>query len=433
MARQPRDVDVGDGLAHARSAQAAGENAQLVEVGDDAASAPFLQAKEDLGLHRRTQSPHDHRMTARDRGGRPAPGVEIGRQAFAVLIPPQCVVRSAQPAQVPCLPVANRDAASPNPGSGWAADRHELRGRKIQTFPVIVVNLAQRDAVVTTRAGTVANRADDLTPPKLAHRPRGGELLDRHPGKLVSLAAGHAEPVRRPRFGSASLHTARPKPQQRVIRLWCQRFGFRVPPCGGEKLRGQARPGSSGALGGRQSLTAANTALTGHRRSPAPTPRHDRRRRAISAGTDAGRSVSSQPARGQAVPEPRPTRLQRPRRSRRIRVAAGADAPSETSLLAATTRQQLVDRTRPHRCPQWPVEQVDQHKIAVPSLSTPIALEHVRVIREHHQIINRNRTGSARLRPRAVRVRPAPHMQMRSGHRAAQTRRISDEIHVLAS
>src|SRR6185312_17153517 len=33
-------------------------------------------------------------------------------------------------------------------------------------------------------------------------------------------------------------------------------------------------------------------------------------------------------------------------------------------------RQQLVDRTRAHRRPQWRVEQVDQHEIAVTSLST---------------------------------------------------------------
>jgi hypothetical protein len=91
-------------------------------------------------------------------------------------------------------------------------------------------------------------------------------------------------------------------------------------------------------------------------------------------------------------------------------------------------RQQIVDRTRPHRRPQWRVEQVDQHEITVTSLSTPIALEDIRVIREHHQIINRNRPRSAGLRPRAVRIRPAPHMQMRSGHRAAQTRRIGDEM-----
>ena len=119
---------------------------------------------------------------------------------------------------------------------------HKLRSRQVQPFAVIIVNLAQRDAVVPTRAGTITNRADDLTPPKLAHRPRGGELLDRHPGKLVSLPAGHAEPVRRPRFASASLNTATPEPQQRVIRLWCKCFGFRVPPCGGEELRVQPRP-----------------------------------------------------------------------------------------------------------------------------------------------------------------------------------------------
>ena len=62
--------------------------------------------------------------------------------------------------------------------------------------------------------------------------------------------------------------------------------------------------------------------------------------------------------------------------------------------------------TGAHRRPQWRVEQVDQHEIAVTSLPTPVALEHVRVIGEHHQIINRNRPRSAGLRPRAVRVRP---------------------------
>ena len=141
-------------------------------------------------------------MTARDRRGGSAPCVEIGRQAFAVLIPPPCVVRSAQPTQVTCLPVADRDAAYTKSWE-WLGCRmvHKLRSRQVQPFPVIIVGLAQRDAVVPTRAGTVTNRADDLTPPKLAHRPRGRELLDGHPGKLVGLPAGHAEPVRRPRFG----------------------------------------------------------------------------------------------------------------------------------------------------------------------------------------------------------------------------------------
>ena len=56
MPRQPFDVEVGDGH-HASGAEMAGEDAQLVEVGDDAASAPFLQAKQNLGLHRRTSVP----------------------------------------------------------------------------------------------------------------------------------------------------------------------------------------------------------------------------------------------------------------------------------------------------------------------------------------------------------------------------------------
>jgi hypothetical protein len=266
MPWQPCDVEVGD-AHHARTAQVAGDDAQLVEVGDDAASTPFLQAKEDLGLHRRTQSTHDHRMTARDRGGRPTPCIEIGRQAFAVLIPPKCVVRSAQPAQVTCLPVANRDAAYTESWE-WLGCRmvHELRGRKIQALPMIIVNLAQRDAVVTTRAGTATNNADDLTPPKLAHRPRGRELLDGHPGKLVSLPAGYAEPVRRPRFGSASLNTARPKPQQRVIWLWCKCFGCRVPSCGGEKLRVESRPGVLGRT--LRSTVADRCQNRAHRPSP---------------------------------------------------------------------------------------------------------------------------------------------------------------------
>jgi hypothetical protein len=76
MAWQPCDVEVGD--AHnARTAQVAGEDPQLVEVGDDAASTPFLQAKENLGLHCRRQSPHDDRMTARDRRRGSTPCVEI--------------------------------------------------------------------------------------------------------------------------------------------------------------------------------------------------------------------------------------------------------------------------------------------------------------------------------------------------------------------
>ena len=137
---------------------------------------------------------------------------------------------------------------------------------KVQPFPVIIVNLAQHDAVVPTRAGTITNRADDLTPPKLAHRPRGRELLDRHPRKLVSLPAGHAEPVRRPRFGSASLNTATPKPQQRVIWWWCQCFGFRVPPCGGEKLRVQSRPGVLGRT--LRSRVADRCQHRAHRPSP---------------------------------------------------------------------------------------------------------------------------------------------------------------------
>jgi hypothetical protein len=127
------------------------------------------------------------------------------------------------------------------------------------------------------------------------------------------------------------------------------------------------------------------------------------------------RSSSVQHVRGESVPQ-----LVRMHRARQ------ACSPRQP-------RQQLVDRTRPHRRPQRRVEQVDQDEIAVTSLSTPVALEDVRVIRQHHQIINRNRPRSAGLRPRAVRVRPAPHMQMRSGHRAAQTRRIGDEMHVLAS
>jgi len=246
MAWQPCDLDVGD-AHHARGAQVTGDDAQLVQVGDRAASTPLLQAKENLSLHRTRESPHDERMTARDRGGRSAPCVEIGRQALAVLIPPECVVRSAQPTPVPCLPVAYRNPAYTKSWE-WLCCRvvHKLRSRQVQPFAVIIVNLAQQDAVVLTRAGTIANRADDLTPPKLAHRPRGGELLDRHPRKLVSLPAGHAEPVRNPRFASASLNTATPKPQQRVIRWWCQCFGFRVPPCGGEKLRVQSRPGVLG-------------------------------------------------------------------------------------------------------------------------------------------------------------------------------------------
>ena len=126
--------------------------------------------------------------------------------------------------------------------------------------------LAQQDAVVLTRAGTVTNRADDLTPPKLAHRPRGRELLDRHPRKLVSRPAGHAEPVRNPRFASASLNTATPKPQQRVIRWWCQCFGFRVPPRGGEKLRVQSRPGVLGRT--LRSRVADRCQNRAHRPSP---------------------------------------------------------------------------------------------------------------------------------------------------------------------
>ena len=134
MPWQPCDVEVGD-AHHARTAEVAGEDAQLVEVGDDAASTPFLQAKENLGLHRRTESPHDDRMTARDRGGGSTPCVEIGRQALAVLIPPACVVRSAQPTQVPCLPVAYRDAAYTESWE-WLHCRmvHELRADKSKRF-----------------------------------------------------------------------------------------------------------------------------------------------------------------------------------------------------------------------------------------------------------------------------------------------------------
>jgi hypothetical protein len=119
---------------------------------------------------------------------------------------------------------------------------HELLSRQVQAFPLILVNLAQRDAVVTTRAGTVTNRADDLTPTELAHRPRRGELLDRHPAELVSLPAGHAEPVRHLRFGSASLNTATPEPQQRVIWLRCKNFRQCIPSCGREELRVEPRP-----------------------------------------------------------------------------------------------------------------------------------------------------------------------------------------------
>jgi hypothetical protein len=143
---------------------------------------------------------------------------------------------------------------------------HKLRSRQVQPFPVIIVNLAQPDAVVPTRAGTIANRADDLAPPKLAHRPRDRELLDRHPGKLVSLAAGHAESVRRTRFASASLNTATPEPQQRVIRRWCQCFGCRVPPCGGEKLRVESRPGILGRT--LRSRSADRCQHRAHRPSP---------------------------------------------------------------------------------------------------------------------------------------------------------------------
>jgi len=38
-------------------------------------------------------------------------------------------------------------------------------------------------------------------------------------------------------------------------------------------------------------------------------------------------------------------------------------------------RQQLVDRTWPHRRPQWRVEQVDQDEIAVTSLSIAVAIK----------------------------------------------------------
>jgi hypothetical protein len=206
-------------------------------------------------------------LTLRHFPVRPRQPLEIGRQAFAVLIPPPCVVRSAQPTQVTCLPVADRDAAYTE---SWESLRcrmvHKLRSRQVQPFPMIIVGLAQRDAVVTTRAGTVTNRADDLTPPKLAHRPRGRELLDGHPGKLVGLPAGHAQPVRRPRFGSASLNTARPKPQQRVIWLWCQCFGFRVPPRGREELRVQSRPGVLGRT--LRSRVADRCQNRAHRPSP---------------------------------------------------------------------------------------------------------------------------------------------------------------------
>jgi hypothetical protein len=192
MPRQPCDIEVGDAY-HVRTAQVTGEDAQLAEVGDHAASTPFLQAKQNLGLHRRRESPDDDRMTARDRGGRSAPCVEIGRQAFAVLIPPERVVRSAQPTQVPCLPIAYRNPAYTKSWE-WLGCRvvHKLRSRQVQPFPLIIVNLAQHDAVVPTGAGTITNRADDLTPPKLAHRPRGRELLHGQPRKLVSLPAGHA-------------------------------------------------------------------------------------------------------------------------------------------------------------------------------------------------------------------------------------------------
>ena len=55
MPLQPRDVDVGD-ADHASGAQMTGEDAQLIQVGDHAASTPLLQAKQNLSLHRRRES-----------------------------------------------------------------------------------------------------------------------------------------------------------------------------------------------------------------------------------------------------------------------------------------------------------------------------------------------------------------------------------------
>ena len=189
------------------------------------------------------------------------------------------------------------------------------------------------------RHGRGQSRTAQMTSPRRSWRtgPAVGELLDRHPGELVGLPAGHAEPVRRPalRFGIPEHgNTGTPTAGDPVVVQVFRSAGFH--PAVVRNSASSRDHGSSVARSGRESLTAANTALTGRRRSPAPTQRRDRRRRATSAGTDAGRSVSSRHARGRAAPEPRPTRLPRPTRWRRIRVAAGADAPSETSLLAAT-------------------------------------------------------------------------------------------------
>ena len=108
-------------------------------------------------------------MTACDRGGRSAPCVEFGRQALAVLIPPQRVVRSAQPTQIPCLPVANRNPAYTKSWE-WLGCRmvHKLRSRQVQPFPVIIVTW--HSMMLLFRHGRGQSRTAQITSPRRSWR-----------------------------------------------------------------------------------------------------------------------------------------------------------------------------------------------------------------------------------------------------------------------
>lgn len=108
MLGQLFDIEADDGPSIG-GAQMADEQAQLVEVGDHAASASLLQAEQNLSLHLRRQSVQRDLMTGEDRRSGPTPRLEIDIKSFAALIPPPCIVRSTQPPAIFRLTVTHWD------------------------------------------------------------------------------------------------------------------------------------------------------------------------------------------------------------------------------------------------------------------------------------------------------------------------------------
>src|SRR6267142_4954465 len=108
MLGQLFDIETDDGPSIG-GAQTADEQAQLVEVGDHAASASLLQAEQNLSLHLGRQSAQRDLMTAEDRRSGPTPHLEIDTKSFAALIPPPCIVRSAKTTAIFRLTVTHGD------------------------------------------------------------------------------------------------------------------------------------------------------------------------------------------------------------------------------------------------------------------------------------------------------------------------------------